>query len=102
MLSRTHLAILLLVVVASTGFAGTYTEDFTTTTFKDAANTTADWNTGDGELKLFCETYEIVNLLGAVVKVFGGTLTTTEANGDWLSSVNSELPKKLADVVEQG
>ncbi len=31
----------------------TYTEDFTTTTYKDDVNTTADWNTGDGELKLY-------------------------------------------------
>jgi len=30
-----------------------YTEDFTTTTYKDEVNTTADWNTADGELKLF-------------------------------------------------
>ncbi len=30
-----------------------YTEDFTTTTYKDAVNTIADWNTADGELKLF-------------------------------------------------
>ncbi len=30
-----------------------YTEDFTTSTYKDEVNTTADWNTADGELKLF-------------------------------------------------
>jgi hypothetical protein len=30
-----------------------YTEDFTTTAYKDAVNTTADWNTVDAELKLF-------------------------------------------------
>ena len=29
-----------------------YTEDFTTTTYKDALNTTADWDTTAGELKL--------------------------------------------------
>ncbi len=31
----------------------TFTEDFTTTDFKDVGATTADWNTTDGELKLF-------------------------------------------------
>ncbi len=31
----------------------TFTEDFSTTTYMDAFNTTADWNTTDGELKLF-------------------------------------------------
>ncbi len=31
----------------------TYTEDFTTTSYEDAVNTTADWNTTDEELKLF-------------------------------------------------
>ena len=30
-----------------------FTEDFTTNTYKDAVNTTADWNTAAGELKLF-------------------------------------------------
>ena len=30
-----------------------YTEDFTTTAFRDMAGTTADWSTADGELKLF-------------------------------------------------
>ncbi|MCP3995001.1 MAG: hypothetical protein GY722_08035, partial [bacterium] len=30
-----------------------YTEDFTTSTYEDTLNTTADWNTADGELKLF-------------------------------------------------
>ncbi len=30
-----------------------FTEDFSTTTYKDAANTTADWNTAAGELRLF-------------------------------------------------
>lgn len=30
-----------------------YTEEFTTTTFKDPVATTADWNTGAGELRLF-------------------------------------------------
>ncbi len=30
-----------------------HTEDFTTTTYEDAVNTTADWNTANGELKLY-------------------------------------------------
>ncbi len=30
-----------------------YTEDFSSAAYKDALNTTADWNTTDGELKLF-------------------------------------------------
>ncbi|MCP4242683.1 MAG: hypothetical protein GY772_19175, partial [bacterium] len=30
-----------------------HTEDFTTTTYEDMVGTTADWNTADGELKLF-------------------------------------------------
>ncbi len=34
-----------------------YTEDFTTTTYLDEVNTSADWNTDDGELKLF--TFEL-------------------------------------------
>ncbi len=33
--------------------AGTLTEDFSTTTLHDAGNTTADWNTGAQELRLF-------------------------------------------------
>jgi hypothetical protein len=31
----------------------TFTEDFTTTIYKDSPNTTADWNTAEGELRLF-------------------------------------------------
>jgi hypothetical protein len=30
-----------------------FTEHFTTTVFKDTVNTTADWDTTSGELKLF-------------------------------------------------
>ena len=30
-----------------------FTEDFTTTTFKDTINTTAEWSTADGELRLY-------------------------------------------------
>ena len=37
----------------SQGAANSFTEDFTTTASKDPVNTTADWNTTDGELKLF-------------------------------------------------
>ena len=33
--------------------AGAYVEDFTTTLYRDAAQTTADWNTTAGELRLF-------------------------------------------------
>ena len=32
--------------------AATFTENFSTTTYKDGTNTTADWNTTDGVLKL--------------------------------------------------
>ncbi len=40
--------------VAMTGIAGAdiFTENFTAATYKDAVNTTADWNTADGKLQL--------------------------------------------------
>jgi len=38
--------------IGSASAQQTYSEDFTTTTYKDEVNTTADWNTSDGELKL--------------------------------------------------
>ena len=54
MLSRNLLAyLILLVIIPAQANAGPHTEDFTTTAFKDTVNTIADWNTGDGELKLF-------------------------------------------------
>lgn len=53
MADRIRLLALLLCIAPFPAFAGTYTEDFTTTVFKDSLNTTADWNTGDGELGLF-------------------------------------------------
>jgi hypothetical protein len=47
-------AILLAITAGlSHGQVNSLTENFTTTVYKDAVNTTADWNTGDGELKLF-------------------------------------------------
>ncbi len=39
--------------LVSPAFAGSYTEDFATTAYKDTVNTTADWNTVAGELRLF-------------------------------------------------
>jgi len=44
-------AILLSVPAAAT--TNSYTEDFTTTTYKDTNSTSADWNTAAGELRLF-------------------------------------------------
>jgi hypothetical protein len=44
-------AIALAIVVRAT--VVTYSESFTATTYKDASNTTADWNTAAGELRLF-------------------------------------------------
>ncbi|RKZ12575.1 hypothetical protein DRQ53_14615, partial [bacterium] len=41
------------VLLPSSSDAGTYSEDFSTTTYLDAAQSTADWNTGGGELGLF-------------------------------------------------
>lgn len=42
------------IAISSAGVVqNSYTEDFTTTVFRDMAGTTADWNTVDGELKLF-------------------------------------------------
>jgi hypothetical protein len=47
------LALFLLLSVLSAGAtAGTYTEDFTTTTYRDGTGTTALWDTGAGELSL--------------------------------------------------
>ncbi len=47
------LAFLLLLSVLSAGAAGgTYTEDFTSTAYRDGPGTTALWDTGAGELKL--------------------------------------------------
>ncbi len=44
----------ILLAIPLTGQAQqSHTEDFTTSTYKDAVNTIADWNTADGELKLF-------------------------------------------------
>lgn len=56
--SRIVLGLLLALVLGglSTAAAVTslsYTEDFTTTTYKNAAQTTADWNTTAGELRLW-------------------------------------------------
>lgn len=50
--TRALLAGLLLTLITSPAGADSVTEDFTTTTYKDAANTTADWNTTAGELRL--------------------------------------------------
>jgi hypothetical protein len=50
---RITLLVLLFCIAPFSAFAGTYTEDFTTTAFKDSLNTTADWNTVAGELGLF-------------------------------------------------
>lgn len=36
----------------STSYGATFTEDFSTSTYKDSANTTADWNTLFGKLEL--------------------------------------------------
>lgn len=47
------LTTILLVLLASNTLAGTYVEDFSTTTYKDFANTNVDWNKTDGELRLF-------------------------------------------------
>jgi hypothetical protein len=47
------LAILILAIPALAGAQVGYTEDFTTTTYKDDINTTAYWNTAAGELKLY-------------------------------------------------
>lgn len=50
------LILIFILVAVSTSAARaqlSFTEDFTTTTYKDAVSTTADWNTTDGELKLF-------------------------------------------------
>ncbi len=52
-LSCALIALLLTLVPPSAQAQQSYTEDFTTTTYKDAVNNTADWNTADGELKLF-------------------------------------------------
>lgn len=42
------------ILSASTAFGATrYVEDFTTTTYRDAGNTTADWNMAAGELRLY-------------------------------------------------
>ena len=47
-------AVCALIALPTPGTAqNSHTEDFTTTAFKDTVNTTADWNTTDGELKLF-------------------------------------------------
>ncbi len=48
---RVSLAMFLL-AIAALSRASTFTEDFTTTTYWDAAETTANWNTGAGELGL--------------------------------------------------
>ncbi len=59
MKQRTRLAALACacMLALSTGVARAithqFTESFTTTTYKDAVNTTADWNTAVGQLKLF-------------------------------------------------
>lgn len=49
---RTFTFAVLASLAASPLFAGTFTETFTTTTFKDVGNTTTDWNTAAGELRL--------------------------------------------------
>ena len=46
-------AFMLLLPALAAAVPPSFTEDFSTTAFKDAVNTTADWNTADGELKLF-------------------------------------------------
>ena len=46
-------AVLAITAGMSHGQVNSLTEEFTTTVYKDGVNTTADWNTGDGELKLF-------------------------------------------------
>ncbi len=45
--------LIVLVCAISPAAAGNYVEDFSTTVHKDSLNTTADWNTTTGELKLF-------------------------------------------------
>ena len=52
-LSKTLLSALALTFFPSVAFAGQFTEDFTSTAFEDTFNTTADWDTLSGELKLF-------------------------------------------------
>ena len=57
-LSANHLlSLIVFVAILAAPFrsahaVNTYVEDFTTTAFKDGANTTADWDTAAGELKL--------------------------------------------------
>ena len=53
------LTTLLATVPAPAVRAGTYTEDFTTTTFKDTVNTTADWNVSGGELRPFAFSFSL-------------------------------------------
>jgi hypothetical protein len=45
--------VLALCVSAATAGQPSYSENFTTTTYKDAVHTTADWNTGAGKLQMF-------------------------------------------------
>lgn len=49
---RLYTVALLAVCAASPGAAGTFTETFSTATYKNVANTSADWDTLDGELRL--------------------------------------------------
>lgn len=43
----------LLLVSTAHAVINEYNESFTTTTYKDATNTTADWNTTAGEVRMF-------------------------------------------------
>ncbi|MCP3985539.1 MAG: hypothetical protein GY723_14205, partial [bacterium] len=47
------LATLALPLLLAPASQAQYAEDFTTTTYEDTLSTSADWNTTDGELKLF-------------------------------------------------
>lgn len=74
------LSVALLLAIFPTLGLGTppFTEDFTTTEFRDDANTTADWNTASSELKLFPFVPESVGQEEAT-----GPATGLAFAGDW-------------------
>ena len=50
---------------------GTHTEDFTTTTFKDTVNTTADWNILGGELRPFGFSFSLAGSYSTSDRAYG-------------------------------
>ncbi len=85
--------VLLVHVVVASARAGSYTEDFTTTTYMDPAATTAEWDTAGGEIRLPAFAPTVL----ATVPVFQPQAIATDGDLAYLMDNNGNLV--IVDIV---